>query len=170
MIAALLSVPAAWAQPSSLVGDWDMTLLRFDGASKDHTRVTVEMKGDKVVGTTARGLKLEIAVHGSELNMRLFDKNGKPQGTWTGRSAGNELSGDGSLDDGKDRFHWTARRPAAVPAGGPRTLQFTPEKFHNYFASNVAPVMHIFPKDTGRDQERGRRRHRRTRGAPFAGG
>jgi amidase len=147
-VVALLSFPAAWAQPSSLVGEWEMTMLRFDGASKDYTRLTVETQGDKIVGTTARGLKLEMALHGSDVDIRVSDKDGKPQGTLTGHIVGTTLSGGGTLSDGKDQFRWTAKRPSAVPAGGPRTLQFTPEKFHNYFASNIAPVMHIFPKDT----------------------
>ncbi len=150
-IAALLGCAAAWAQPASLAGEWELTALRFDGASKDYTRMTVEVQGDKIVGTTSRGLKLEMAVLGSDLNIQASDKDGKFQGTWTGHvvgSAGSELAGDGSLDGGKDQFHWTARRASAAPAGGPRTLRFTPEKFHNYFASNITPALHIFPKDT----------------------
>ena len=90
---ALLTVRAAWAQPSSLAGEWEMTTLRFDGASKDYIRVSVETQGDKLVGTTQRGLKLEIAVHGTELDIQASDKDGKPQGKWTGHVTGNALSG-----------------------------------------------------------------------------
>ncbi len=147
-IAIILCGGAAWAQPSNLSGEWELTALRFDGAMKDYTRLTVEVHDDKVVGTTMRGLKLNMAVRGDDVDIQVSDKEGKPQGNWKARLDGGMLSGEGSLDGGKDQFRWTAKRAAVAPAGGPRTLQFTPEKFHNYFSSAIAPVLHLFPKDT----------------------
>ncbi len=146
---AVLSCGPALAQVPSLTGEWEFTALRFGGASKDYTRLAVAMEGDKTVGTTTRGLKMEMALHGSDMDIHVFDKEGKPQGTWKAHLEGNNtLAGDGSLADGQDQFQWIAHRAATAPLGGPRTLQFSPEKFHNYFSSSIPPAMRIFPKDT----------------------
>ena len=123
-------------------------MLRFDGAARDYTRVNIQADGDKLVATTSRNMKLEGTLHGAALDFRAFDKDGKERGTLTGRVANGELSGEGTFDQGKDRFTWTAHRPVKPPAGAPRTMQFTPEKFHNYFSPKIAPVLHIFPGQT----------------------
>jgi amidase len=138
---------AALAQPANLAGDWVLTTLRFDGAQRDYTRVTFQVDGSKISGVTSRNLKLTGSVNGTTIELRATDKDGKDRGALTGRVANGELSGEASFDDGKDRFKWTAHRPATPPAAA-RTLQFTPEKFHNYFSSLIPPVMHIFPGDT----------------------
>lgn len=136
------------AQSTNLAGDWEVTFLRFDGAQRDYTRFTLEANGDKLTGTTSRNLKLEGTVRGTEVEFRALDKDGKFQGTLTGRLSNGELNGEGTLNEGKDKFKWTARRALKAPGGGPRTVQFAPEKFHNYFSPVIAPVLHIFPGDT----------------------
>jgi amidase len=145
-LALFFACACAWAQ-SSLAGEWEMTMLRFDGASRDFTRVTFTTSGGKLTGTTARSMRLDGTVSGDNITLQAFDKDGKLRGTISGRLAGGTLSGEGSLDEGKDQFKWTARRAAAKPAS-PRTLQFTPEKFHNYFSPLIPPVLTIFPGDT----------------------
>ena len=147
-IAILLASASVWAQQPDLSGDWELTALRFDGASRDYTRLTISPQGGKLIGVTTRGLKFDIARNGADLTIQVSNKDDKLQGVWTGRFDGSTLSGEGSLDSGNDRFRWTAHRAATPPAGGPRTLQFTPEKFHNYFSPLIPPVMRIFPKDT----------------------
>ena len=57
-----------------------------------------------------------------------------------------EIKGEGS--DLEGAFTFTGTRPQAPPSGGPRTLKFAPDVFHNYFAWNIAPALHIFPGDT----------------------
>src|SRR5258706_15776759 len=96
--------------------------------------------------TTSRSMKLEGALHGTAVDFRAFDKDGKERGTLTGRFVNDQLSGEGNLEEGKDRFTWTGRR--TLKSASPRTHQFTPEKFHNYFSPKIAPVLHIFPGDT----------------------
>jgi amidase len=56
------------------------------------------------------------------------------------------ITGEGA--DMEGAFTFTGTRPAAPPAGGPRTLKLEPTVFHNYFAWNIAPAMRIFPGDT----------------------
>jgi amidase len=147
-LALVFSYALSWAQPANLAGEWEFTLLRFDGAQRDYTRVNLEASGDKLTGSTSRMLKLEGTVHGTTIEFRALDKDGKERGTLTGRAANGELSGEGSFEGGKDRFKWIAHRPLKPPAGGPRTVQFVPEKFHNYFSPKIEPVLHIFPGDT----------------------
>jgi amidase len=60
--------------------------------------------------------------------------------------SGAEIKGEGS--DLEGAFTFTGTRPPAPPSGGPRTLKFAPSVFHNYFAWNIAPALHIFPGDT----------------------
>src|SRR5580698_114947 len=57
-----------------------------------------------------------------------------------------EIKGEGS--DLEGAFTFTGTRPKTPPSGGPRTLKFEPSVFHNYFAWNIAPALHIFPGDT----------------------
>ena len=127
-------------------------MLRFDGAQRDYTRVNFEVTGDKVSGVTSRSMKLEGTARGSTIELQAVDKDGKPRGTFTAHFVNGELSGEGVFDqgpdEGKDQFKWIARRAAKAPAGGPRTVQFVPVKFHNYFSPKIEPVLHIFPGDT----------------------
>jgi amidase len=142
----VLGCASLWGQNASLTGEWEFTLLRFDGAARDYTRVNIDANGDKLSATTSRGMKLEGALRGTAVDFRAFDKDGKERGTLQGRLANDQLSGEGNFDEGKDRFTWSGRRTPKSAA--PRTHQFTPEKFHNYFSPKIAPVLHIFPGDT----------------------
>lgn len=143
---------ATAAQPSNpleqFAGEWEFTTLRFEGAQRDYFRVTIEVQGGKLAGVTSRKMKLEGLAQGANIEFRAFDKEGKEQGTLTGRILNGELNGEAAFEEGKERFQWTARRVVRPPAGGPRTHQFTPEKFHNYFSSKIAPALHVFPGDT----------------------
>lgn len=51
------------------------------------------------------------------------------------------------LRDEDGPFDFVARR-APAPPSTPRTHQFTPVKFHNYFSSKIEPALHIAPGDT----------------------
>jgi len=146
----MLVCSAAWAQSQSpdLAGDWEFTISRFGGAQRDYTRVKIEVQGDKLTATTTRQMKMEGAVRGSSLELKVFDRDGKSAGTLTGAISGGQLSGEGTLGDDKQQVKWIARREPKPPAGGARTLQFVPEKFHNYFSPLIPPALHIFPGDT----------------------
>ena len=72
--------------------------------------------------------------------------------------SGAEIKGEGS--DLEGAFTFTGTRPPAPPPGGPRTLKFEPTVFHNYFAWNIAPALHIFPGDTVETKSVDARRHR----------
>ena len=73
------------------------------------------------------------------------DGNDPPNGTIRLTLEGSEIRAEGSDADGP--FDFVARRPA-VPTGAPRTHQFTPTKFYNYFSSKYEPVLHVAPGDT----------------------
>src|SRR5437899_3153242 len=103
----VLGCASVWGQNASLTGEWEFTLLRFDGAARDYTRVNIDANGDKLSATASRGMKLEGALRGAALDFRAFDKDGKERGTLQGRLANDQLSGEGIFDEGKDRFTWT---------------------------------------------------------------
>ena len=46
--------------------------------------------------------------------------------------------------------HWSARRPAPRPAGGPKIHEFTPVAFHRRFSGTIEPVLRLFPGDSVR--------------------
>jgi amidase len=137
---------AASAQPANLAGEWELTLLRFNGAQRNYTRANLEVRGDQLSGTVGERTA-EGTVKGATVQFRLLDKEKKLFATLSGSLANSTLSGDGANADDGQQFHWTAHRPAARPAA-PRALQFTPTEFHNYFSPAIPPVMHIFPGDS----------------------
>jgi hypothetical protein len=104
LLGCLVGCAAAWAQPSRLAGEWDFTTVRGDDASRDSMRLSITAEGDKALGATSRGMKLEIALHGSDLTIQVFGKEGKPQGTFTGHLDGDTMTGDGSLEAGRTGF------------------------------------------------------------------
>ena len=71
--------------------------------------------------------------------------NDPPKGTIQLTLKGSEIQAEGSDADGP--FDFVARRPV-VSTGAPRSHQFTPTKFYNYFSSKYEPVLHVLPGDT----------------------
>ncbi len=155
---------AAFAQPANLTGEWEFTLLRFNGAQHDSMRASLEAHGDQLTGNVGQRT-VEGTVKGTAVQLQLLNKDKKVTATLSGTLANAALSGDGAIADGGDPFTWTAHRPAPRPSA-PRALQFTPTEFHNYFSSAIPPVMHIFPGDSvetnsvdaGGQDEKGKRR------------
>src|ERR1022692_2004281 len=54
----------------------------------------------------------------------------------------------GKARTSKAHSHSSENARPRPPPGGPRTHKFEPAVFHNYFAWNIAPALHIFPGDT----------------------
>jgi hypothetical protein len=67
--------------------------------------------------------------------------------TYTGKIADGAMKGEGDWG-GTTKVQWTARRPAARPANGPRTHVFAPTEFHRTFSYAIPPALRIFPGDT----------------------
>ncbi len=152
---------AAAAQTPSVAGDWQTTFVQLSGAR--YFLLHLEQSGDKVTGTLAGGIKIDGTFRNGTLDL-IMHEEGRPQGHMTAKVQGNEITaGTGQDDDGTITF--TAHRPV-VATGAPRTHQFTPTQFHNYFSSKIAPALHLMPGDTvdtrsvdaGGTDENGKRR------------
>ncbi len=130
------------AQPASLSGDWQATVRQF--GSTQYAILHLEQTGEKVTGTMF-GTRIECQLRSGVCEGTLRDGTNPPNGTIKMTLKGAEIQGQGSRDDAPVEF--VARRPPAT-GGTPRTHQFTPTNFYNYFASRYEPVLHIAPGDT----------------------
>lgn len=103
----------------------------------------LDQDGDRLVGTFA-GLKVQGKVQNGAFELEMSRGTNPPNGKVKGVLRNGELSGEATDEDGPAT--WTARKPPAP--GSPRTHQFVPSHFYNYFTSKIAPVLHISPGDT----------------------
>ena len=138
----LFLLPRAWAQAGSISGDWEFTLLQL--GAPEHLRAHFELDGEKVTGTLDRFPLLE-----GKFRNGTFEGKVEVVDSWhatlKGTLRGDEIAGDGVDQDGP--FTFKARR-APKSSGAPRTHQFTPTQFHNYFSSRIAPALRVFPGDS----------------------
>jgi len=139
----VLSPVTLLAQPASLSGDWQATVHLF--GSTQYAVLHLEQTGEKVIGTIF-GTRIECQLRAGVCEGTLGDGTTRPSGAIKMTLRGSEIQGEGSRDDAPIEF--VARRPPATGGGTPRTHQFTPTKFYNYFASRYEPVLHIAPGDT----------------------
>jgi amidase len=138
----VLSPVSLLAQPASLSGDWQATVHLF--GSTQYAVLHLEQTDDKVTGTIF-GTKIECQLQSGVCSGTVRDGTKPPNGTIKMTLRGPEIQAEGSDDHGP--FEFVARRPPAT-GGTPRTHQFTPTTFYNYFASRYEPVLHIAPGDT----------------------
>jgi amidase len=138
----VLSPVTLLAQPASLSGDWQATVHLF--GSTQYAVLHLEQTDDKVTGTIF-GTKIECQLQSGVCSGTVRDGTKPPNGTIKMTLRGPEIQAEGSDDHGP--FEFVARRPPAT-GGTPRTHQFTPTTFYNYFASRYEPVLHIAPGDT----------------------
>jgi acetamidase/formamidase len=142
LLLSLLLPAAAIAQPVDLSGDWQVT-MHFFGATRYPT-LHVDQTGDQVKGKFA-GTTFDCQLKSGLCEGTLRSGTNPANGTIKLTVHGNEIQAEGSDADGP--FDFVARRPPAQTAT-PRTHQFTPTKFYNYFSSKFEPVLHIAPGDT----------------------
>ena len=138
----MMLTPAALLGQSNLSGDWQATVHVF--GSTQYAIVHLEQTGDKVTGTIF-GTKIECQVQSNVCAGTVREDDNPPNGTIRMTLKGAEIQAEGSDTDGP--FDFIARRPM-VTGGAPRTHQFTPTKFYNYFSSKYEPVLHVAPGDT----------------------
>jgi len=138
----VLLTPTTLLGQSNLTGDWQAT-LHFFGATR-YGILHLEQAGEKVTGTLS-GTKIECELQGALCAGTVRDGDDPANGTIRLTLKGNEIQAEGSDPDGP--FDFVARRPP-VANGPPRTHQFTPTKFYNYFSSKFEPVLHVAPGDT----------------------
>jgi amidase len=152
-ILAILGFISTSAQ-GTLAGEWFVTV--HDPFGANYGRLVLTIDGE-ALGGTFRHRKIEGTVKGSSIEFK-FD-NTLVKGTLEGT----ELRGEVVLTD--RTLKWTAVRVPARPAA-PRTHDFEPKEFHQYFSSTIKPVLNIQPGDTvrtwavdagGRDKQGNRR-------------
>jgi len=138
----MMLAPATLLGQSTLSGDWQATVHLF--GSTRYTILHLEQTGEKITGTIF-GTKIECQLQSTVCAGTVREGDEPPNGTIRLTLKGSEIQAEGSDADGP--FDFVARRPAA-PTGAPRTHQFTPTTFHNYFSSKLEPVLHVAPGDT----------------------
>ena len=138
----MIFTPATLLAQSNLSGDWQATAHQF--GSTQYFILHIEQTGEKVTGTIF-GATIECQLQSTVCAGTLRERSDRPNGTIRLTITGNEIQAEGSDPDGP--FDFVARRPVA-PSGAPRTHQFTPTKFYNYFSSKFEPVLHVSPGDT----------------------
>jgi hypothetical protein len=147
-VAIILILPvAAWAQ--DYAGNWDVA-VRESGHKNYYLpmidgRLLIE-NGDR----TARYDRLTFTGRSEQDGLHLDCRTGsKPCGTLVLQQAGDRLSGKGTLidSDGLERpVTLEGKHPA--PRRAPRSFNFEPSDFHNAYAPDIAPVLHLQPGDS----------------------
>jgi acetamidase/formamidase len=130
---------------ADISGDWEFAGKYFDDVNP--ARVTLKIDGDKLTGNLNE-LKLEGTLKGDDLSFSAKRPNGDHFGDFTGKVQGDNLEGTGEWSGGR-KITWSAKRPA-VPPKSPQVHDFEPTQFHRLFSDAIAPVLHIFPRDTVR--------------------
>jgi amidase len=138
----MMLTPTTLLGQSTLSGDWQATVHLF--GSTRYAILHLEQTGEKVTGTIS-GTKIECHLQSTVCAGTVREGDDPPNGTIRLMLQGSEIHAEGSDSDGL--FDFIARRPVA-PSGTPRTHQFTPSKFYNYFSSTYEPVLHVAPGDT----------------------
>lgn len=138
----MMLTPATLLGQSTLSGDWQATVHLF--GSTRYTILHLEQTGEKVTGTIF-GNRIECQLQSAVCAGTVREGNDPPNGTIRLTITSSEIQAEGSDADGP--FDFVARRPV-MPNGPPRTHQFTPTKFYNYFSSTYEPVLHVAPGDT----------------------
>jgi len=126
-------------------GEWEFAGVYLNDTN--YARVTLQTDGEKLTGRLNE-LKLEGTMKGSELAFGARRPNGASFGDFTGKVAGNRLSGT-AVWAGDRKVNWWAKR-AAMPPATPQVHDFEPAQFHRVFSDAIAPALRIFPGDTVR--------------------
>ena len=126
------------AAQGGVAGEWMITLHNPFGP--DVGRLVLAVNGDALTGSL-RGRAIEGTVKGNAIEFTFQDSKVK------GALEGSELKGDVVFPDRV--IKWTAIRVQPRPAT-PRTHDFEPQEFHQYFSSSIKPVLRIHPGDTVR--------------------
>jgi amidase len=151
VLAALLAfgTPAQAAPP--LEGQWVLTVDRF--GSPEFSTLNLRMRGATLDGDWD-GDAVRGTVAGRSLRFAVTDRRGALYRFEAQRTAdglrGTADYPDNNFPDRRLRFAFTARRVPDRPAGGPRTLTFTPTDYANAFSATRAPVLTLWPGDTVR--------------------
>jgi amidase len=143
MLTSLTLLFFAFAQDlTTFGGDWQLV---WEQMGKQYLRVTVTEQG-QTVKVAWENESFECTLTKNVCEGSVTENGNAKAGKVKITVSDAEIKGEGS--DLEGAFTFTGTRPKAPPSGGPRTLKFAPSVFHNYFAWNIAPALHIFPGDT----------------------
>ncbi len=142
VLAFLLYVPSMFPQAADIGGEWQVTAHQL--GQTQYFVLELKLAGGKLTGTVA-GLEFECIPKGETCEGNLHRGTRPSNGKIKLTIRGAHITADGRDEDGP--FDFVARRPPQPPSN-PRTHQFTPAKFHNYFSSEIEPALHIAPGDT----------------------
>src|SRR5262249_10851161 len=137
-----LMLAASAPQLTEFAGDW---LLVWNQMGTQYIRVTVTEQGS-TAKVAWENESFECTLTGNVCEGSVTENGNAKAGKVKITVSDVEIKGEGS--DLEGAFTFTGTRPPTPPPGGPRTLRFDPAVFHNYFASNIAPALRIFPGDS----------------------
>jgi amidase len=150
------ALPQATAPPKDAPGDeWILTTDAFGNAL--HRRMVLKIEKGKISGWIYQGKRQPITGTADANGLRFEMKNDEDKTVFTGKLAGEEMSGT-VVSAGPDQWGeeppaaWRAKRAVSEqerPAA-PRTLDFEPVEFHRVFSASIAPVLRIWPGDVVR--------------------
>jgi len=132
------------AEAVDIAGTWELSWIQFGATNVE--RVELKTLGEKLSGKAWWGCTIEGTVAGNKLEFKLVDSDKNAVATVTGAAQAGVLAG--SLKIKTDEYDWFAHRPATRPAAAPRSHDFAPTQFHNYFSGKIAPVLRLWPGDT----------------------
>jgi amidase len=136
----LLLAPAPRA--TTFIGEWQ---LIWDQMGTQYIRVSVTQEG-VAAKVTWENEGFECTLTKNVCEGTVTENGNAKAGRVKITVTESEIRGEGA--DLEGAFTFIGTRSPKPPAGGPRTHKFEPTVFHNYFAWNIAPALHVFPGDT----------------------
>ena len=108
------------AKHGDIAGAW-ILIEQFKDETHAH-RMSLEVAGNKITGRSGSS-KIEGDITESVITLKwLTPDGGRVDATYTGKSQGGLLKGEGIWGDAK--LQWSAHRPPVRPGGAPRTHTF----------------------------------------------
>jgi len=124
-LGAALSLRAAFAQPSTLVGDWFLTLEERRAV---HTGLLTIERADTGLAAFVDGGPASLAIHDGNLELTFDTRDGGGQllrYELRGRIEGRELAGELTPPLNAPKGTWHAERYAVPPPAAPKPVDFT---------------------------------------------
>jgi amidase len=138
---------------ADLAGDW-IAKIATQGEPQ-YARVSLQLTGTAVTGKWGDA-KVEGSMNGDKLDIKLISASGDPAGTLTAATAGDTITGTGTIRtagggrggqrSGTGPVSVTLSRPLTPPKN-PRVINFEPKNFYATYSYANEPALTIFPGD-----------------------
>jgi len=162
MAVLIMAVAAAFpcaANAGEVTGNWVAEISGPTLLEPLYAHVTLTDAAGTVTGSWGSD-QVTGSVNGSELKLTLTNAEGEDAGSLTGKFAGEEIDGSGSMTGlGRRRSYSMAGRPPVAqeitwkltkeptPPSKPREINYIPTTFQAYYYAGNKPNIHIFPGD-----------------------